>query len=245
MTKRYSVWIGFDPREAAAFAVARQSAIRHSTNKALPIRSVTLDDLKSRGLYTRPMEMRKSAADRPIMWDTISDAPMSTQHANARFLVKELAKTGWALFCDGDVLIRGNVMRLFDSLSPALPLYCVKHQYSPTKNIKMDGQVQTVYPRKNWSSVFAINCDHDANRALTVDLVNTVPGRDLHRFCWLDESEIGELGPEWNYLVGESTKIDDPKIVHFTLGVPDMPGYETCEYADEWRAELTRWALAA
>jgi hypothetical protein len=30
------------------------------------------------------------------------------------------------------------------------------------------------------------NCDHPANRALTLDLINTVPGRDLHRFCWLD-----------------------------------------------------------
>jgi len=34
----------------------------------------------------------------------------------------------------------------------------------------------------------------------------------------------------------------DPAIVHFTDGVPDMPGYETAAYADEWREELEEWA---
>jgi lipopolysaccharide biosynthesis glycosyltransferase len=237
----YSVWIGFDPRETAAYAVARQSARWHMTSQA-PIRGVVLSDLQARALYRRPLEFRKSAADRPIMWDVISDAPMATQHACARFLIKELAGSGWAMFSDGDVLFRGNVMRLFQTLDRRVPLYCVKHDHVPKETVKMDGQPQTAYPKKNWSSVFILNCDHEANRALTVDLINTVPGRDLHRFCWLDESEIGALGAEWNYLVGQSPQIADPKLVHFTLGVPDMPGYEDCEYADEWRAELRRWA---
>lgn len=241
MNKAPSIWIGFDPREAAAFAVARSSARRHLTQK-IPIFGLVLSDLQAKELYTRPLEYRRSAVDRPIMWDTISDAPMATQHACARFLVRELAGGGWAMFCDGDVLFRGNVARLFDSLDPKVPLYCVKHGTQKEIQTKMDGQIQTAYPKKNWSSVFILNCDHEANRGLTLDLINSVPGRDLHRFCWLDESEICALGQEWNYLVGESPRCDDVKIAHFTLGVPDMPGYENCEFSDEWRAELHYWA---
>lgn len=237
----HSIWIGFDPREAAAYAVARASLKRHLTAQ-IPIRGVVLDDLKARSFYTRPMEYRKSAVDKPIMWDTISDAPMSTQHACARFLIGHLAKSGWAMFCDGDVLFRGNVARVFDALDPKVPLYCVKHSYEAKIGVKMDGQVQTIYPKKNWSSVFILNCDHEANKSLTLDLINSVPGRDLHRFCWLDENEIAALPAQWNYLVGESPKCADVKLAHFTLGVPDMLGYETCEYADEWRQELQRWA---
>lgn len=237
-----TIWIGWDPREASAFAVARASANRHLTQQ-IPIRGLILEKLQAAGLYRRALEYRKSAADRPLMWDTISDAPMSTQHASARFLIKELTQHGWALFCDGDVLFRGNVARMFRELDPQYAIYCVKHNYQAKAGTKMDGQVQTQYARKNWSSVFVINCQHDANRKLTVDLINAVPGRDLHRFCWLDDDNlIGALPPEWNYLVGESPKLADVKLAHFTLGVPDMPGYENCEFADEWRQELNRWA---
>jgi hypothetical protein len=104
----------------------------------------------------------------------------------------------------------------------------------------MDGQVQTRYSRKNWSSVFVLDADHPSNKNLTVALVNSVPGRDLHRFCWLEDDDIGELGAEWNYLVGHSEH-PDPKIVHFTDGIPSMPGYENSEFADEWRNELRAW----
>src|SRR3954462_845347 len=95
-----SIYIGWDPREADAFAVARDSMRRHMT-LPIPVRGLVLDDLKAQGLYTRPMEYRPSAADKPVMWDVVSDAPMATQHACARFLVPYLAKSGWALFVDG------------------------------------------------------------------------------------------------------------------------------------------------
>jgi hypothetical protein len=108
----------------------------------------------------------------------------------------------------------------------------------------MDGQQQTQYARKNWSSVMLWNLDHPAHDAVTSELLNSVPGRDLHRFCWLDDELIGALPPAWNYLVGH-TRLPDPKdakLVHFTEGTPDMLGYESCEFSDEWREELRRWA---
>jgi len=237
----HSIWIGFDPREADAFAVARSSARKH-LNTPVPIRGVVLSELRTAGLYTRPTEMRPGAADRPIAWDVISDAPMSTEHANARFLVPHLAKEGWALFMDGDVLVRTGMSRVFEGLDRSKAVYCVQHRHEPAPGIKMDGQLQTSYARKNWTSVIIFNCGHPSNRKLTLEMINILPGRDLHRLCWLEDREIGALGPEWNFLVGHTDPAIDPKIVHFTDGVPSMPGYESVPFADEWRAELRRWA---
>lgn len=243
-----SIYIGFDPREAAAFAVCVHSIKKHLT-LPIPVYGLVLADLQRAGLYTRPIEYRPSAADRPVMWDVISDAPMSTEHANARFLVPHLARAtakdgvgGWALFCDGDMLALSNLVRVFDSLDPAKAVYCVKHRHEPTPGMKMDGQFQTRYARKNWSSFCIFNADHPSNRNLTPDIVNTLPGRDLHRFAWLKDDEIGELGPEWNFLVGHTDPAIKPNVVHFTDGCPDMPGYEAVAYAHEWREELADWA---
>ncbi len=239
--KPWSVWLGFDLREAAAFAVARQSILRYHRHTL--IEGLVLSDLQARGLYTRPTEMRLGK-----LWDTISAAHMSTEFAISRFLVPELVRreeclpNGWALFMDCDVMVRASLSPLFESLDDAKPLYCVKHDYQPGRLTKMDGQAQRNYPRKNWSSVMAFNCDHPANKALTVEMVNTMPGRDLHRFCWLDDEDIGELSPVWNYLVGH-TKLDEPpKIVHFTEGGPWLPAFRNVEYADEWLAQVERWA---
>ncbi len=240
-----SIWIGFDQREANAFAVAVHSARKHLTQR-IPIRGVVLDDLQREGLYARPMEWRMSIVDHPVMWDVISDFSMSTQHAIARFFVPQLARRGWALFTDGDFLFRSNLARIFDGLDESKALYCVKHDHVPDSKVKMDGQVQSKYARKNWSSCMIFNCDHPANEGLTNELCNSVPGRDLHRFCWLDGADggdlIGDLDPAWNWLVGHSSPDIEPKAVHFTEGIPDMAGYEKVPYADEWQATLHEWA---
>lgn len=237
-----SIFIGFDPREAAAFAVSRQSVERRMCYPRMPIFGLRLKDLQKRGLYRRPIEFRPSALDGWVMWDVISDAPMSTEHANARFLVPHLAGSGMALFMDGDTMARADVGLLLRQLDGSKAVYCVHHRHQPVNSGKMDGQVQTRYARKNWSSFIVFNCDHPANKALTVEMVNSLPGRDLHRLCWLDDCEIGELDPAWNFLVGHSDPAIDPKVVHFTDGTPDMKGYENCAFADEWRSERDRWA---
>jgi hypothetical protein len=216
--------------------------LRSHLTQPIPIYGLVLSDLIKRGLYTRPVEYRASAADKPVMWDVISDAPQSTEHANSRFLVPHLACSGWAMFMDGDMLVRDNLAPLFTGLDPSKAVYCVKHHHEPPPGVKMDGQQQTRYARKNWSSFVIFNCDHPSNKFLTPALVNSVPGRDLHRFFWLHDDEIGELGPEWNFLVGHTDPRIEPKVVHFTDGVPDMPGYEDVCYADEWRAARDAWA---
>ncbi len=243
-----SVWIGFDPRpaEVAAFAVARWS-LRHHIPTAWPVYGLVLSDLQVRGLYTRPTKFGTNGDGRVEMIDVLSirpdyDGRISAQHAISRFLVPHLARTGWALFMDGDMLVRGNIGKMVQTLDRKYAVYCVKHVHEPSSATKMDGQQQTKYSRKNWSSFLVWNCDHPANRALSVEMVNTLPGRDLHRLCWLDDSEIGELGPEWNFLVGYSDKEVRPEVIHFTDGLPNMVGFENVAFADDWRFALEDWA---
>lgn len=244
MKRRWSIWLGWEPREAEAFAVARHS-IRKRLHAPIPIYGLVLDDLRERGLYTRPTQRKLNSEGRWQLWDEISQAPCSTEFSISRFLVPHLAGDGLALFMDCDMLVRTDLSQLFRAVEysyESKAIWCVKHHHEPNVTVKMDGQTQTKYARKNWSSVMLFDCDHTANKSLTVDLVNTVPGRDLHGFCWLKDNDIGELPLEWNWLAGESEPIGDPKIVHHTLGSPCMAGYEGVPFAEEWRAELNSWA---
>lgn len=236
MSNKRSIWIGFDPREAAAFAVCRDSITRHLTQQ-IPTHGIVLRDLQHQQLYTRSILKMNGQ-----YFDPISDAPMSTEFAISRFFTPLLAQEGWALFMDCDMLVRTSLARLFESLDPKYALYCVKHVHVPEEGKKMDGQAQTQYARKNWSSFCIFNCDHPANKRLTLEMLNTLPGRDLHRFCWLEDEEIGSLGVEWNYLVDETKAHVAPKVLHFTKGGPWMTGYEEVPYAEEWEESLRRWA---
>ena len=229
-----AVYIGFDPREATAFAIAKYSIRRF--DRYLPIKGLVLEELRKRGLYTRPTEERINSDGRHQLWDVISGAWMSTEHACSRFLVPFIDRTSdWSLFVDGDVIALTNIDDLFSLCDPTKALMCVQHNHVPEETIKMDGQVQSRYRRKNWSSVMAFNNHHVANQKLTLEMVNSLPGRDLHRFCWLEDDEIGALPQEWNYLVGYTNGGVQPKLLHFTNGLPDMPGWEGQDYADYWR----------
>lgn len=233
-----SIWVGFDPRptETQGYAVARAS-IRRTLTVPVPVCGLRLSTLQAMGMYYRPTEIRDGR-----LWDVISGAPMATEFAISRFLVPHMAHGGWALFVDADVMARESLLRLFELADKRYAVMCVKHDHQPTSAIKMDGQVQTSYERKNWSSVMLWNVAHPANRALTVGAVNRERGLWLHQLSWLDDSQIGELAPEWNHLVGERPANPEAKLVHFTAGLPNQTGYENCEFADEWRAELWRWA---
>jgi hypothetical protein len=237
MEPALSVWVGFDPREACAFAVCKHS-IQRCMTQPIPVKGIVLSQMRERGLYYRPTEVRSNGQ----LWDTISEAPMSTEFAISRFLTPHLARSGWAIFMDCDVLARTSLARLFEQRKDKYAVMVVKHDHDPDYSVKMDGQAQTRYSRKNWSSVMLFNVDHPANKAL--DLINEAAGRDLHAFCWLEDHQIGALDPSWNYLVGH-TKLPEgkaPGLVHYTDGIPSMRGYEECEFADEFRAELEAWA---
>jgi hypothetical protein len=102
----------------------------------------------------------------------------------------------------------------------------------------MDGQVQTVYPRKNWSSVVLWNCAHPSNEKISVDSVNNpnYDGAFFHRFSWLKDEEIGELPCDWNWLVGWYKNGDGtPRAIHYTEGGPWFKNYRSCEFNQQWK----------
>jgi hypothetical protein len=103
----------------------------------------------------------------------------------------------------------------------------------------MDGKPQSAYPRKNWSSFMVLNCDHPDVRALTPDVVNSAPPAYLHRFEWIsDDSDIGELELNWNFLEGEYSRPEQtPAVIHYTNGGPWFEEWQNCDYADLWIKE--------
>lgn len=229
-----TVWIGYDPSEHDACKVAAASLAEHfASEHELEIRLLDGYQMQGQGIYQRPTERRHGQ-----LWDVVSAAPMSTFHANARFFLPRLQRGGLALFTDGDVLFRGNVEEVFAAYDPRYALMCVQHPLQAGAHEKKGGHLQTYYARKNWSSVMLWNLDHPAHQRLSDQVLNRTPGRDLHAFCWLQDAEIGRLDPAWNYLVGVSVRQPDPKLVHYTLGVPSVPGYEHAPYAAEWRRHL-------
>jgi lipopolysaccharide biosynthesis glycosyltransferase len=215
------VYVGWDSREDIAFQVCKQSIL---DTASVPVEIIPLKqkDLRSRELYWRG-----------------KDKLASTQFTFTRFLLPELMEfDGWALFIDCDFVALADVKELFDQCDDRYAVMCAQHDYTPKEKTKMDGQKQTVYPRKNWSSMMLINCGHPSNKALTKELVNNeeITGAYLHRFSWLKDKEIGELSHEWNWLVGwyEEPEDGSPKFLHYTEGGPWFDNYYNCEYASEY-----------
>jgi lipopolysaccharide biosynthesis glycosyltransferase len=236
MSKPLRVFVGWDLKELTACHVTVRSMRRHAT-EPLHIEHLSRPHLERMGLYWRETTLVGNQ-----MFDVPSWAHMSTAHAIARFFVPMLCGfDGWALFTDGDLLVRDDLAKLFALADPDKALMVVPHPAMPATAIKKIGQAQSVYPRKNWSSVMLFNCAHPAHRSLTLDELNTRPGRELHAFCWLQDEELGFLPDRWNHLVGVTPDASDVAIAHFTLGSPRMPGRANDPFAGEWEAMATEY----
>ena len=220
MTQR--VFVGYDTREDIAFQVCEYSIKRF--NEDIHVIPLVQDELRQKKIYWREV-----------------DKLASTEFTFTRFLIPHLMDyKGWALFIDCDIVFLENVDNLFALADDRYAVMCVQHEFNPKPGLKMDGQVQTVYPRKNWSSMVLWNCEHPKNKILTPELLNEESPKFLHRFSWLDDNEIGELPLEYNWLVGWYKEPQDgtPKILHYTEGGPWFDGYRDCEYGDDWKKEL-------
>jgi hypothetical protein len=218
------IYIGHDKREEHAYGVAQKSARVFGVD----VEPLYEDRLRSAGILTRPKDTRGQH------WDFVSGAPQSTDFAVARFAVPLIAHSGLALFADCDTVFMADPRTLSRFVDGSKAVYCVKHQSMNLGGLKMDGQVQTSYHRKLWSSVMLFDCDHPANRRINLSMLNAWPGRDLHAFAWLHDDEIGDLPPGATWLVGLHPKPAQTVIAHFTLGVPGMPNRDATEFDHIW-----------
>lgn len=223
------VFIGYDEREHAAAIIAAKT-LREVTNNQIQPDILRADKLADQGLLWRASDHRGGQD-----YDLVSNAPKSTRFAISRFLTPLLCQQGYVLFVDCDVVFREDPRNMLKEIEPGKAVHVVKHKHSPSSQWKMVNQQQTKYPRKNWSSVMLFNCNHPANRRLSLRDINERPGRDLHRLYWLHDNEVGALDPRWNWLVGEQ---EQPAVMggiaHFTLGGPWLAGWVPTLHDEVW-----------
>ena len=213
------LFVGYDPRESAVFTVFNQSVIQHTSVPVLicPLHQKSLD------------------------FDGQQDG--TNAFIFSRYLIPYLMEyEGFAIFCDGDMILRDDLKKLWDLRDPKYAVQVVKHDYKTRHHRKYIGSSiesrNVDYPRKNQSSVMIWNCSHPSNRVLTKELVSEAGGAFLHRFQWLKDDEIGDLPKEWNHLVREQEHNPEAKLVHFTLGAPGFEHYMRDDYSWEWNAHL-------
>ena len=213
------IFVGYDPVEAIAYHVCCNSILEHASQ---PVSFTPI------GLKNLPRSCQRPRGPKD-----------STEFAISRFLTPWFGDfQGWALFIDCDMLFLGDVVELFGEADPEKAVSVVKHDYVPKATRKFLNQTQTTYEKKNWSSVMLFN-NSDCGK-LTLDYVAGAPGLDLHQFKWLDDDQIGELHPKWNFLVGEYPKSSCALNLHYTLGGPYFEEFADCEYAEEWMAALAK-----
>jgi len=208
------VFIGYDSKEKVAFNVLSYSILKNST-RPVSITPIYLPNIKDN--FTRERSNIES-----------------TEFSFSRFIVPHLTNyKGWAVFMDCDQLMVGDIAELWRLRDEKYAVQVCKHDYVPRTDTKFLGQVQTKYPKKNWSSFMLMNCDKCT--ALTPDYVNTATGLQLHQFKWLaDDNLIGDLPLTWNWLAGEYEYKKDVKNIHYTEGGPWFNEYRDCDYSKEW-----------
>jgi len=219
------VFIGFDPREAVAYSVLAYSIQARATQ---PVSVTALALAQLDGLLTRERHSLQS-----------------TDFSFSRFLVPHLSDySGWSVFMDCDMLMRDDVVRLYEQRDERYAVMVVKHDHAPKESSKFLDQPQSKYAKKNWSSVMLFN--NARCRSLTPAYVNAASGLELHQFKWLQsEDSIGPLPNAWNHLVGYDPPRSDASLVHYTLGGPYFDEYRGCEYAQAWFEERDRMLYAA
>lgn len=210
------IFIGYDHREAIAYHVCANSIIRKSSQ---PVALVPL----ALNLLTDYKEQHTDGSNHFIY---------------SRFLVPHLTGyNGWAIFIDGDMLVRSDINELWSMKEDDKAVMVVKHKYQTKLTTKYLGSKNEDYPCKNWSSVMLWNCGHPANKKITPEFVQESTGAQLHRFTWLKDDEIGQLPIEWNWLPDEYGANPGAKLCHYTLGTPSFHEFATTPMGDEWHQE--------
>ena len=213
MVKSIKLVVGFDQRESVAYHTFCQSIIEYAS-APLTFIPLAINSLK---------EYKEVHADG------------SNDFIYSRFLTPYLNNfEGWAIFADGDMICQGDIKELWNLRDESKALLVVKHNYETKVSKKYLGNVNENYPRKNWSSVILWNCSHPKHRILTPEFISKQPGSYLHRFSWLDDSDIGELPKEWNWLAIEYPENKNAKLIHYTLGTPCFKEYKDSEMASIW-----------
>ena len=213
MVDSVKIFVGFDQRESVAYHTFCQSLIE---NSSIPIQIT------------------------PLAINTLKDYKEThTDHSNdfiySRFLTPYLNNfNGWAIYADGDMICQEDIKKLWELKDETKAVLVIMHNYQTKSRQKYLGNINENYPRKNWSSLILWNCSHPKHKILTPEFIQNQSGKYLHRFSWLDDSDIGALPLEWNWLAIEYSKNRKAKLIHYTLGTPCFKIYSDTDMSDIW-----------
>lgn len=176
--------------------------------------------------------------------DRLDRRPFSTQFAFTRFLAPLLQarmeaekrfvqEVDLVAFVDCDFLFKGDIRKLFEDIRKdpdfdKKAVWCVKHNFNPTEQSKMDNCDQFKYNRKLWSALMVFNMAKfrdPLDKKLYVQDVNSKTGQYLHQFQWLSDDEIGDIPESWQFIPNHSelrVPFEEIKAIHYTRGVPTM-----------------------
>lgn len=242
MKDNITVFIGYDATQRDAYRTCAHS-IR--TNSKEPVAIYPLDHqiLRKAGLFNRPWLTKEDGS----VIDIRDGLTFSTTFAFTRFLSPAYfsylglnvdKNNRWLVFVDSDFVFMDDIRNLvLEAEETGRPLSVVKHNYTPKSSTKFNGNDQSVYNTKLWSSLMVFDMESfewderfDANNDT---------GRDLHTFDWIPAGvdSLGSLYEGWNFIPDHSEAKISPyniRAIHFTSGTPLHKGYEDTKYGGVW-----------
>jgi hypothetical protein len=137
-----------------------------------------------------------------------------TEFTYSRYLVPFLCNyEGRAMFMDADMLCLTDICELFHTApSHAVSVVSVSRGFERP------------------SLMFFNNA---FCKGLTPEFIETGSPNNLE---WAEH--LGSLDREWNYTCGYDPQIDNPKIVHFTQGIPCFEETKNLPFAEKWNEEF-------
>lgn len=163
----------------------------------------------------------------PLMLDRLPFSRRGlTDFTYSRWLVPWLCDyQGDALFIDPDTIAQGDLTALRQVADPRMAVSVVQ---GPTKF--------------EWASLMYFQCSAGACRSLTPEYVADTAHQPA-TFAWCPPDRLGNLPPEWNYLVLYDQPNPQAKVIHYTAGIPCWPETARCDAAPRWHEE-TKAALS-
>ena len=158
----------------------------------------------------------------PLILDTLPIKRKGlTDFTFARYLVPWLCDyEGTGIFMDSDMLVTTDMEKcssLIRDGSTGPPVWMVRHR------------------AHNYEDTSFMIFNNEKCKQLHPKYIETNEPQTLE---WAEK--IGELAPDWNYLVGYDVLqhgIETPNVIHYTQGIPEYKECRDCDYADLWFAE--------
>lgn len=147
-----------------------------------------------------------------------------TDFTYSRYLVPALSGfQGISVFLDADMLLQADINELETLINPD----------DAVSVVKSANQFE-------WPSMMVFN--NEKCKTLTADYINNETNI-LDDFSWAES--VGELPREWNFTVGYDKPIEQPKLIHYTAGIPHFPKLKIAITPRPGLKSLIRWWVIA